>query len=312
MKLSDFRNITAFTLRDEQDEPARALTFDLQRIQRGIGKPVGLAMNTSGIVPLFDGSETIADMTNDAGSALRHRKYSRILPSHVIKDELATWAAKYEEEHGRPPGKIEERDQRLRIEVELTPKAFIKHKDTLILRNHENLIITTATESLSDMIRSDLWDVCTDELHFIPFFESAQLMNLFDTWAKGHGLQGFEVDPEGSFQLTRERDGAQVRGKGIDVSDKRFTELLEQGYRVVRLPLIQIESEASFQIDTSGRIRGLHFPQFNEVLNDQLGDDNSRFTQDLATISIMRSMILALLHDLKDEIEGTTEAGDLL
>lgn len=312
MKLTDFKNITAFTLRDDEDQPVKSLELDMEQVNRELATPVGLALSTSGLIPLLDRKETPEDMTNDKGSALRHRVYSRILPSHVIKDELAKWAAEYEEQHARPPSRVEEKNQRLRVEADLTPKAFIKHKDTFLLRSYETLIITTATESLSDTIRADFWNLPSKEIHYKPFFEFGRLMSLFDFWAKGQGLEGFEVDPEGSFQLTRERDGAQVRGKGTDVSDKRFTELLEQGYRVVRLPLIQIESEATFQIDTSGRIRGLNFPQFSNVLNDNLGDDDSRVTEDLATLSIMRSMILALLHDLRDEIEGTADAEALV
>lgn len=307
MKLGEFKNITAFELRDDEDQPLRNLTLDRAQTYKGLDKPIGLALSTSGVIPLFEGKETWEDMANDKGSALRHRRYSRILPAHVIKDELNKWATEYETAQGHPPSKVEERTQRLRIETDLTPKAFIKHKDTFILRSYQTLIITTATESLSDTVRADFWELPTEEVRFLPFFETGRLRAKFDTWARGEGLDGFEVDPEGSFQLSRERDGAQVRGKGTDVSDKRFTELLEQGYRVTRLPLIQIETEASFQIDTSGRIRGLHFPQFSSVLEDQLGDDDSRATEDLATVSIMRSMILTLLLDLRDEIANDAE-----
>lgn len=312
MKVTDFRNITAFTLIDNEGIVRKKLTFNLLNVHKKVAHPAGLALSTSGFTTLFDGKEILDDLVNDKGSTFRHRVYSRILPAHVIKDELAKWATEYEEQNGRAPSKVEERNQRLKVEADLTPKAFIKHKDTYVLRSHENLIITTATESLSDRIRADFWELPATEIHFKPFFDFNKLLNLFDTWAKGEGLTNFEVDPEGSFQLSREKDGAKVSGKGIDVSDKRFTELLEQGYRVTRLPLIQIESEASFQIDTSGRIRGLNFPQFTTVLNEQLGDDDARITEDRATLTIMRSMILALLHDLRDEVEGNTDAEQLV
>ena len=323
MKLTDFRNVTAFRLKDsddnpiknltfDRDPPARVLDFDLDKTVRAVHPPIGLAMTSSGIEPLFDGNETLEDMTNDKGSALRHRKYSRLLPAHVIKDELAKWSAEFDEQQGRRPSNLEERDKRLSLEAELTPKAFIKHQDTFILRSYETLIVTTATESLSDTIRADFFDLPEQEVRFKPFFEPGLLIGLFDTWAKGQGLNGFEVDPEGSFQLARERDGAKVSGKGTDVSDKRFTDLLGQGYRVTRLPLIQIDSEATFQIDTSGRIRGLNFPQFTAVLNDQMGEDETQITEDRATLAIMRSMILALLQDLKDEIDGNADAEELV
>lgn len=84
------------------------------------------------------------------------RESYRDLPAAVVRDAVAQELRIIEAEDGRRPGRQERAEIKEKVTFELIPQAFVKHRETQVMRLGQFLIVDTPTSSRAEQIISDL------------------------------------------------------------------------------------------------------------------------------------------------------------
>lgn len=86
------------------------------------------------------------------------RESYRDLPASVVRDAVNKKLRLIEQEEGRRPGSRERAEIKDQITFDLMPQAFVKHRDTQVMRLGEFLIVDAPTSSRAEQVIGHLRD----------------------------------------------------------------------------------------------------------------------------------------------------------
>lgn len=167
-------------------------------------------------------------------------KQSRVLPTSVVKKEVAERAESYEEENAKAAGAALKRQFKEEVEFELLPKAFVVEKKTslyLDLHNKRVLIDTSSGTVASDAIAEIVKSIGT--LNLAPLKVCESLDVLFANWVKDPNSLPAGLEFGKQCKLTSLKEGKsayQCRDLEYHLDD--VENLLDNGLNLTELELI--------------------------------------------------------------------------
>ncbi len=229
-------------------------------------------------------------------------KEDKILPNHVIKQELDERIRQLEEKENRKLKKTEKQALKDDVVAMLLPRAFSKHQQTAIWINTEtNLIYVNAAsykraEDVLALLRKSL-----GSLPVVPLAFANEPSIVMTDWLVKQKIPSFFTALEEGELKASDNQGI-IRYKNQSLESEEMLSHLQSGKFVTKL-LLDWEDHLSFVLNDDGTLKRLKFADNIREKNDDIlkEDVTQRFDADFI---LMTSELAKLTEHLLDEFGG--------
>ncbi|WP_386687308.1 recombination-associated protein RdgC [Lonepinella sp. MS14437] len=229
-------------------------------------------------------------------------KEDKILPNHVIKQELDERIRQLEEKENRKLKKTEKQALKDDVVAMLLPRAFSKHQQTAIWINTEtNLIYVNAVsykraEDVLALLRKSL-----GSLPVVPLAFANEPSIVMTDWLVKQKIPSFFTALEEGELKASDNQGI-IRYKNQSLESEEMLSHLQSGKFVTKL-LLDWEDHLSFVLNDDGTLKRLKFADNIREKNDDIlkEDVAQRFDADFI---LMTGELAKLTEHLLDEFGG--------
>ncbi|MFW6344721.1 MAG: recombination-associated protein RdgC [Halomonas sp.] len=189
-------------------------------------------------------------------SALRQE---RILPSEVVREEVAERIAYVEEAEGRKVRRQERIAVKEQVVEELLPQAFVRRQridlwwDTTRNLIGVNCASRTRAEEALDLLRETL-----GSLKVTPLATQTLPKRGMTQWLTDPDLRPADLMLGDQVELKAKGDDGVIRARQVDLDSDEMHQLLESGRQASRLA-VEIEGRLSFVLHDDLVLKGLRF-----------------------------------------------------
>jgi len=208
-------------------------------------------------------------------SALRQE---RILPSEVVREEVADHVAAIEAETGLPVHRREKQAIKEQVVEELLPRAFVRRQridvwwDTTRGLIGVNCASRARAEDALDLLRETL-----GSLKVTPLASQELPMRAMTQWLIDPDSRPAELIIGDQVELKAKGDDGVIRARQVDLDSDEMHQLLESGRMASRLA-VEIEGQLSFVLHDDLALKALSFGDalIDEASQADDGDDALR------------------------------------
>ncbi|WP_142971374.1 recombination-associated protein RdgC [Enterobacter hormaechei] len=247
-------------------------------------------------------AETIGDnLTHESGQylLLTMQREEKIIPSHVIKDELNKKVGKLEVEQGRKLKKAEKDSLKDEVLHSLLPRAFTrKSRNRLILDRKEGLVFVEGNsarkaEDMLALLRKSL-----GSLPVVPFTPAEPIELTITEWIRNGFPRGFTAGTDVMLKAILE-DGGAVRCKKQDLHSEEVLTHIDAG-KVATAVGLNWSDRASFRLCDDMTIKALSFTDELYDQNDDIDREDvlQRFDADFILFTAELSALFAALVEV--------------
>lgn len=294
MKSIAFKGILIYRLSRDVDLQTPAVNESLKNF---LFRPCGSQdMATAGWV------ETIGDnLTHESGQylLLTMQREEKIIPTHVIKDELNKKIVKLETEQDRKLKKTEKDSLKDEVLHSLLPRAFTRKSRTrLIVDRKEGLVFVEGNsarkaEDMLALLRKSL-----GSLPVVPFTPAEPVELTITEWIRSGFPRGFTAGTDVMLKAILE-DGGAVRCKKQDLHSEEVLTHIDAG-KVATAVGLNWSDRASFRLCDDMTIKGLTFTDELYDQNDDIDREDvlQRFDADFILFTAELSALFAALVEV--------------
>lgn len=256
-----------------------------------------LDLQSRGWVPAIPGTAALVH----AGSGcylLRLRHEEKILPASVVREFLDARVAEREEQEMRKVRKREREQLKEEVIFELLPRAFSRHKETLVLIDTVSgwLVVETSSwrqaEEATEFLRESL-----GSLPIAPPATRDAPQSVMTRWLEGINVPASIELGEAAVFEDPATEGCEVRVKRQDLAATEITGHLKSGKRVRRLALSWSE-RLSCVVDADYAIRQLRLSDvtMESLLEKEAETASEQFDAEFALYALeIRQFLPALM-----------------
>lgn len=196
-------------------------------------------------------------------------RQERLLPSEVVREEVAERATEIEQRECRKLRKQERQELKEQVYEELLPRAFIKRQridvwwDTTRSLIAVNAASRARAEEALGLLRETL-----GSLKVTPLATQTLPMRAMTQWLTDEASRPAELLLGDKVELIAKGDDGVVRGRHVDLDSDDMQQLLATGRQASQLEL-EIESVMSFTLHDDLTIKGV---RFSDSLIEEAGD----------------------------------------
>ncbi|QPB42825.1 recombination-associated protein RdgC [Rodentibacter haemolyticus] len=229
-------------------------------------------------------------------------KEEKILPTHVINEEVNNRITALEEKEQRKLKKTEKQMLKDDVVTNLLPRAFSRYQQTALwIDTAQNLIYVDATsnkraEDILALLRKSL-----GSLPVVPLTFANEPSSILTSWITQDNLPDWLTSLE-EAELRGSQEDSVIRCKKQPLEDEEMLSHFEKGKIVTKLHL-DWENHLSFAIHEDGTLRRLKFSDNIREKNDDIlkEDFAQRFDADFV---LMTGILANLTKYLLDEFGG--------
>lgn len=300
MKQVAFKNVFTYRL-------SRDIAFNTEDVISGLNNHLFTPCGSQDMAKA-GWTETFGDkLVYDANGFLlmTMRREEKILPSTVIKDELAEKIAGLEAEQGRRLKKTEKDSLKDEVLHSLLPRAFTRAKNTRLLIDLKKSLVyvdascATKAENILALLRKSL-----GSLPVIPLTAKNPIELTLTDWLTSGFPQGYTPGDTAVLKAMLE-DGGAIRCQKQDLETDEVRNHIDAG-KVATSIALDWQNRASFRLDDDLSIKRL---TFSDELNDQ-NDDIDREDHALrfdADFLLFTSELSCLITELVEAIGGESD-----
>ncbi|EPL8679514.1 recombination-associated protein RdgC [Klebsiella michiganensis] len=300
MKQVAFKNVFTYRL-------SRDIAFNTEDVISGLNNHLFTPCGSQDMAKA-GWTETFGDkLVYDANGFLlmTMRREEKILPSTVIKDELAEKIAVLEAEQGRRLKKTEKDSLKDEVLHSLLPRAFTRAKNTRLLIDLKKSLVyvdascATKAENILALLRKSL-----GSLPVIPLTAKNPIELTLTDWLTRGFPKGYTPGDTAVLKAMLE-DGGAIRCQKQDLETDEVRNHIDAG-KVATSIALDWQNRASFRLDDDLSIKRL---TFSDELNDQ-NDDIDREDHALrfdADFLLFTSELSCLITDLVEAIGGESD-----
>lgn len=242
---------------------------------------------------------------NDA-FMVRLRVESRVLPSAVIKKELAERAHQVAEQQGYAVGRRQMRDLRETVIDDLMPKAFTTYAHIRALVDPENklLFIEATSDSKCDVMISFLIRTF-DGLGIGPLRMNTAPTAAMNEWLLGEEPDGFTIDNDGAKFGDSPAHGGVVSYKNVDAVEQAKWNIRDSR-NCTQLAMTWTD-RISFTLDSKFTLRSITPLDTYSEGAERSEDKEEQFQSEAF---IFATDIVQLIIDLIEAMGGTDDGDD--
>lgn len=240
---------------------------------------------------------------------LRLRVEEKILPPAVVREFVAERVAEIEERELRKVRKRERDQLKDEVTFELLPRAFSRHKETLVLIDSENhwLIVDAGSwrqaEEATEFLRE-----CIGTLPIAPPATVNSPQTVMTDWLLGEAPAAIEVSETVTLEDPA-TEGGVVTIRRQDLYSDETLNHIRAGLRVRRLEVSWAE-RIDCALDADYSVRKL---RLSDVVYAEHGDTDAHsqedmFDAELTLYALEIRGLLTALSELWGGLEGTTSA----
>ncbi|HFI2586666.1 TPA: recombination-associated protein RdgC [Escherichia coli] len=236
---------------------------------------------------------------------LQQQREIKLLPSHVIKEEVQKKVEKLENEQSRKLMKSEKNTLKDEVLHSLLSRAFTRKSLSRILIDRDNYLVfveassARKAEEMLALLRKSL-----GSLPVIPFTPIEPLEMTMTEWFKSTFPQGFKAGEEAILKSLFD-DGGAVRCKKVDLQSEEIMTHIEAG-KVATTVAINWQDRATFRLNDDMSIKALTFCDDLYDQNDDIDREDvaQRFDADFI---LFTSELSAMFSSLVEAIGGEAE-----
>jgi recombination associated protein RdgC len=221
------------------------------------------------------------------------RKEERILPSAVVKEQLAEKVEAIEQGEARSVGRKERQQIKDELTLTLLPQAFTRSNNIYAYIDRKNrwLVVDSASATKAEDLVSLLRESVDGLKARLPLTEESPRV-VMSQWLRGDNIpNGFEPGDEYELQED-DKDGAIVRCRRQDPLSDEIQGHLEAGKRVTKLAM-SWQERIEFVVQEDLSIKRLRFTDtIKEELDDYAEDPAMQFDSDFAFMSLELSKFI--------------------
>jgi recombination associated protein RdgC len=221
------------------------------------------------------------------------RKEERILPSAVVKEQLAEKVEAIEQAEARSVGRKERQQLKDELTLTLLPQAFTRSNNIYAYIDRKNrwLVVDSASATKAEDLVSLLRESVDGLKASLPLTEESPRV-VMSQWLRGDNIpNGFEPGDEYELQED-DKDGAIVRCRRQDPLSDEIQGHLEAGKRVTKLAM-SWQERIEFVVQEDLSIKRLRFTDtIKEELDDYAEDPAMQFDSDFAFMSLELSKFI--------------------
>ncbi|PPE61911.1 recombination-associated protein RdgC [Pectobacterium brasiliense] len=259
-------------------------------------------MQKMGWVPPLPTGDVLAHQVGDQIIVTVQRE-EKIIPSPVIKRELAAKIERMELEQHRKLKKTEKDSIKDEVLHTLLPRAFSKFQKTQVwIDNKSNLIIVDAASARKAEDALALLRKTLGSLPVVPLTMESPIELTLTEWVRNGAVpQGFGLRDEAELKAILE-DGGILRSKKQDLISSEIAGHIEAGKLVTKLAL-EWQEKISFVLTDDGVLKKLKLSDSVLEQNDDIDreDINQRFEADFVLIT---GELSALIKNLIEVLGG--------
>lgn len=315
---SQFKNLSAFrytgpghvcnTVLEEQEWESIELhpfvSTELQPTQ-----PDGI-----GLVNLGEGASDYFRDIAGAGALCKVRISKKNLPARVVRDRVDEMAAEVEAQTGRKPGRKERRAMMDDAELELLPRAFVKHVDIPVIFTTDGwLFVFSGTQTKVDIVITFLVTLLEKlgvESSITYANEGIQISP--EAWMTGKAISDdSETITATDFAVMKGDDGenSTIRVSNRDLSYREVREALNSGYRVHQIGLAHNDSGIRFRLDHAFVFRQITpSDEMGLQLMDNAADEG--FDETVSVAWMLITELRTLIKDVLTDMRGVADEED--
>jgi recombination associated protein RdgC len=292
-----FRNLQLYRLPQPWAITAPALAEQLARLQ--FQRCGSQSTESRGFIPPRPNSELVLNLAGQWLIALSVEK--RLLPTTVVKQELADRVELIEAEQGYRPGRKQLREMKEAITQELLPRAFTARRTLYAWIDPESgwLAIDAPSRSKAEIMIEAL-SKALDELPLtLPRSVVPPIRAMGDWLAGAEAPSGFTIDQDCELRAIDEERAA-IRYVRHNLDTDEIRRHIAHGKQATRLALT-FDQRMSFVLTEQLEIKRL---AFLDVIKEQLGDSRDAIEQFDADFSLMSGELQRLLPALFEVLGG--------
>ncbi|MCW8825399.1 MAG: recombination-associated protein RdgC [Gammaproteobacteria bacterium] len=221
------------------------------------------------------------------------RKEERILPSAVVKEQLAEKVEAIEQGEARSVGRKERQQIKDELTLTLLPQAFTRSNNTYAYIDRKNrwLVVDSASATKAEDLVSLLRESLGGLKARLPQTEESPRV-VMSRWLRGDSIpDGFELGDEYELQ-DGDKEGAIVRCRRQDPLSDEIQGLLDAGKQVAKLAM-SWQERIEFVVPEDLCIKRLRFTDtIKEELDDYAEDPAMQFDSDFAFMSLELSKFI--------------------
>lgn len=255
-----FRNVVAYRLPEEAMTAFKAANLAELLPPALLRKPGPMEMATKGLLPPFGEGHAEMEVRVMGLSWLVAGECARMLPSAVIKDELADRIRAIEEETGERPPRARIKELKSAITDELLPKAFIRKRQTPLCvdtrATHGWVLVATSSTKAAEEALSTLRSAL-GSFGALPPQPNMPLRQAMTQWLMTARLpDGLELGDSCDLKDPADPAGATIRARNQQLDCDEVRDHLRKGKQVSRLGLVYKEA-VSFQLGEDFGLRSI-------------------------------------------------------
>lgn len=302
-----FRNLSLFRF-------SPAVAEDLARMDEALTdhrlRDCGpMEMGTRGFVPpVGSGDEAPLTHTVDRSMLVVSGAEDKLLPAHVINEELSKRVRKIANEEGRRVGGRERKRLKEDVLNDLLPRAFVRASRTraYVDLKHGWMVVDTATRSRAEAVLTQLREAL-GSFPAVPLAPEEGPRVLMTDWvANGSLPAGLALGDEIELRDPASSNGSIWRGRRDDLDSEEVKEHLRNGKQVFRLGLV-FDERMSFVLGEDLVVRKL---KFLDVVIDELGDNHPDAAAEADATFALLTLELQRLLSKFEEWFGLPRPGD--
>jgi recombination associated protein RdgC len=227
---------------------------------------------------------------------IRMKTVERVLPSSVVKDEVAAVVKNLEEKEQRKVGKKERAQIKDETIFRLLPKAFLKSSYTEAFIDYANKLVVANAASFNKA--EDLLSLLRKALGTLPVTlveTTMPVVSVMTQWMSTGNSLPFACEFEGQYVL-RDGESTVKKSRFKAYAPEELSELLDQGHQVTALSL-NWDDELSFMLSDDLRVKGIKDLQGSS--RETEGDDPFK-----ADCLLTHGLLLRLFNTLLEAFGG--------
>lgn len=234
---------------------------------------------------------------------LRLTTESKVLPANVVRRAADERIEKLEEQTGRKLGRVEKRDIREEMRLDLLPRAFtrIAHTTVWINRDAGLLVIDTASPTQADVVVAMLLR-CVDGLELTPLQTNKSPAVQMSAWLLAHEAPGrFDIEEDCEIKATDDSH-AVVRYSHHSLNTAEVRKHIQNGGKLPTRLALTWNGRVSFVLNDKWQIKRLKF--LDGVFQPAGDSDEAEADRFAADWTIVTSELGQMVPELVEALGG--------